>query len=82
MVQVAGSMSDLFPVHVGLWQGCPLSPVRFIIFMDRLSSRSQGPEGVEVGNHWISSLLSVGDVLLASSSQEPQQLLGQFAVQC
>ena len=46
LVRIAGSKSDLFPVHVGLRQGCPLSPVLFIIFMDRISRRSQGPEGV------------------------------------
>ncbi|KAI3365768.1 hypothetical protein L3Q82_000703 [Scortum barcoo] len=42
LVRIAGSKSDLFPVHVGLRQGCPLSPVLFIIFMDRISRRSQG----------------------------------------
>ncbi|KAI3357359.1 hypothetical protein L3Q82_015788 [Scortum barcoo] len=31
--------------------------VLFIIFMDRISKRSQGPEGVWFGNHRISSLL-------------------------
>ncbi|KAI3364575.1 hypothetical protein L3Q82_011365 [Scortum barcoo] len=53
LVRIAGSKSDLFPVHVGLWQGCPLSPVLFIIFMDRISRRShrgQGPEGVQARN--------------------------------
>ncbi|KAI3358314.1 hypothetical protein L3Q82_014756 [Scortum barcoo] len=49
LVRIAGSKSDLFPVHVGLRQGCPLSPVLFIIFMDRISRRSQGPEGVQFG---------------------------------
>ncbi|KAI3362174.1 hypothetical protein L3Q82_012493, partial [Scortum barcoo] len=57
LVRIAGSKSDLFPVHVGLRQGCPLSPVLFIIFMDRISRRSQGPEGVQFGNHRISSML-------------------------
>uniref|UniRef100_A0A3Q3T275 Reverse transcriptase domain-containing protein n=1 Tax=Mastacembelus armatus TaxID=205130 RepID=A0A3Q3T275_9TELE len=41
LVRIAGSKSDLFPVHVGLRQGCPLSPVLFITFMDRISRRSQ-----------------------------------------
>ncbi|KAI3360921.1 hypothetical protein L3Q82_013117, partial [Scortum barcoo] len=27
LVRIAGSKSDLFPVHVGLRQGCPLSPM-------------------------------------------------------
>ncbi|KAI3365359.1 hypothetical protein L3Q82_010444 [Scortum barcoo] len=51
LVRIAGSKSDLFPVHVGLRQGCPLSPVLFIIFMDRISRRSQGPEGVQDLQH-------------------------------
>ena len=38
LVRIAGSESDLFPVHVGLQQGCPLSLVLFIIFMDIISS--------------------------------------------
>ncbi|XDV17602.1 hypothetical protein PO909_023436 [Leuciscus waleckii] len=53
LVRIAGSKSDLFPVHDGLRQGCPLSPVLFIIFMDRISRRSQGPEGVRFGDHMI-----------------------------
>ncbi|KAI3352720.1 hypothetical protein L3Q82_019300 [Scortum barcoo] len=83
LVRIAGSKSDLFPVHVGLRQGCPLSPVLFIIFMDRISRRSQGPEGVRFGNHRISSLLFADDVvLLASSSQDLQRVLEQFAAEC
>ncbi|KAI3366680.1 hypothetical protein L3Q82_009217 [Scortum barcoo] len=82
-IRIAGSKSDLFPVHVGLRQGCPLSPVLFIIFMDRISRRSQGPEGVRFGNHRISSLLFADDVvLLASSSQDLQHVLERFAAEC
>ncbi|KAI3372000.1 hypothetical protein L3Q82_006867 [Scortum barcoo] len=83
LVCIAGSKSDLFPVHVGLRQGCLLSPVLFIIFMDRISRRSQGPEGVRFGNHRISSLLFADDVvLLASSSQDLQRVLERFAAEC
>ena len=80
LVRIAGSKSDLFPVHVGLQQGCPLSPVLFIIFMDRISRHSQGPEGVWYGSRWISSLLFADDVvLLAPLSQDLQHVLGWFA---
>ncbi|CAM4549683.1 unnamed protein product [Leuciscus chuanchicus] len=83
LVRIAGSKSDLFPVHVGLRQGCPLSPVLFIIFMDRISRRSQGPEGVRFGDHTISSLLFADDVVvLAPSNRDLQHGLGRFAAEC
>ena len=60
-----------------------LSPVLFIIFMDRISKRSQGPEGVWFRSRWISSLLFADDVvLLAPSSQDLQHVLGRFAAEC
>ncbi|KAK3557951.1 hypothetical protein QTP86_003867 [Hemibagrus guttatus] len=83
LVCIAGCKSDLFPVHVGLRQGCPLSPVLFIVFMDRISRRSQGPEGVQFGDHRISLLIFADDVvLLAPSSLDLQHALGHFAAEC
>uniref|UniRef100_A0A8C6LDH0 Reverse transcriptase domain-containing protein n=1 Tax=Nothobranchius furzeri TaxID=105023 RepID=A0A8C6LDH0_NOTFU len=83
LVRIAGSKSDLFPVRVGLRQGCPLSPVLFITFMDRISRHSRGVECVEFGGRRISSLLFADDVvLLASSSSDLQLLLGRFAAEC
>ncbi|KAK3513401.1 hypothetical protein QTP70_014229 [Hemibagrus guttatus] len=83
LVRIASCKSDLFPVHVGLRQGCPLSPVLFIVFMDRISRRSQGLEGVQFGDHRISSLIFADDVvLLAPSSLDLQQALGRFAAEC
>ncbi|KAK3530421.1 hypothetical protein QTP86_024466 [Hemibagrus guttatus] len=80
LVRIASCKSDLFPVHVGLRQGCPLSPVLFIIFMDRISRHSQGLEGVRFGDHRISSLLFADNVvLLAPSSLDLQHALGRFA---
>ncbi|KAK3546788.1 hypothetical protein QTP86_001940 [Hemibagrus guttatus] len=83
LVHIASCKSDLFPVHVGPRQGCPLSPVLFIVFMDRISRRSQGLEGVRFGDHRISSLIFADDVvLLASSSLDLQHALGRFAAEC
>uniref|UniRef100_A0AAY5K2T0 Reverse transcriptase domain-containing protein n=1 Tax=Esox lucius TaxID=8010 RepID=A0AAY5K2T0_ESOLU len=54
----------------------------FSIFMDRISRRSQGPEGVRFGDHTISSLLFADDVVvLAPSSQDLQHALGRFAAE-
>lgn len=64
-------------------QGCSLSLVLFIIFTDRISGHSQGPEGVWFGNNRISSLIFADNVvLLASSIQDLQHVLGQFATEC
>ena len=83
LVRIAGSKSDSFPVRVGLRQGCPLSPILFIVFMDRISRRSQVMEGFRFGDARIRSLLFADDVvLLAPSSQELQLSLGQFAAAC
>ncbi|XP_054621698.1 uncharacterized protein vopp1b isoform X1 [Dunckerocampus dactyliophorus] len=83
LVRIAGSKSDPFPVKVGLRQGCPLSPILFIIFMDRISRRSQGVEGFRFGGCRIESLLFADDVvLLASSSRELQLSLDWFAAEC
>ncbi|KAK3517257.1 hypothetical protein QTP70_001616, partial [Hemibagrus guttatus] len=83
LVRISSCKSDLFPVHVGLRQGCPLSPVLFIVFMDRISRRSQGLEGVRFGDHRISSLIFADDVvLLASSGLDLQHALGHFSAEC
>ncbi|KAK3557882.1 hypothetical protein QTP86_003282 [Hemibagrus guttatus] len=83
LVRIASCKSDLFPVHVGLRQGCPLSPVLFIVFMDKISRRSQGLEGVRFEDHRISSLIFADDVvLLAPSSLDLKHALGRFAAEC
>ncbi|KAK7929823.1 hypothetical protein WMY93_006218 [Mugilogobius chulae] len=49
----------------------------------QISRRSQGPEGVQFGDHRISSLLFADDVaLMASSNQDLQHALGRFAAEC
>ncbi|TWW78062.1 R2DM Retrovirus-related Pol polyprotein from type II retrotransposable element [Takifugu flavidus] len=83
LVRIAGCKSDSFPVRVGLRQGCPLSLVLFITFMDRISRHSRGVEGVEFGGRKISSLLFADDVvLLVPSNRDLHQMLGWFATEC
>ena len=83
LVRIAGSKSGSFPVRVGLRQGCPLSPILFITFMDRISRRSQGVEGIRFGGLRIASLLFADDVvLLASSGRDLQLSLDRFAAEC
>ncbi len=78
MVRIAGSKSDLFPVHVGLPAGLPfVVRVLFIIFMDRISRRSQGPGGCWVWGPRNFNLCSFADdvVVLATSDRDLQHAL-------
>jgi len=60
---------------------CPLSPILFVIFMDR--RLSLGEESVWFGDLRIASLLFAdGVVLLATSGRDLQYTLGRFAVEC
>ena len=60
-----------------------MSPILFIIFMDRIFRCSQGVEGVRFGDLRIGSLLFADDVvLLASSGRDLQLSLERFAAEC
>ena len=61
-------------MRVGLRQGCPLSPILFILFMDSVSRRSEGVEGFLFGSVGISSLLCADDVVLLPPSSGDLQL--------
>ena len=74
LIPAAKSKSDLFPVRVGLRQGCLLTPVLFMIFMDRISRRSLVVEGITFGDLWIPSLLFADDMVLLASSNSDLQL--------
>ena len=68
-VRILGSKSDLFQVGVGLCQGCALSPILFVIYMDRISRCGHGVEGgLQVSDLKITSLLFADDVVLMAPS--------------
>ena len=82
-VRILGTKSSTFSVGVGVRQGCPLSPILFVIFMDRISRRSRGEESVRFGDLRLASLLFADDVvLLATSDHDLQHALGRFAAEC
>ena len=63
-----GSIMNLFQVGVDLRQGCALSPILFVIYMDRISRHSHGVEGLQVGDLKIASLLFADDVVSKSEA--------------
>jgi len=70
-------MSSTFSVGVGLRQGCPFSPILFVIFIDRIS---RVEESVPFGDLRFASLLFADDVvLLATSDRDLQHARGRFA---
>ena len=82
-IRVNGKRSEPFHVGIGLRQGCALSPLLFIIYMNWIDKRSQTDEGVTIGSCKISRLLFADDlVLLAATQSGLQRSLDSFAAAC
>ena len=82
-VRINGSKSEYFQVQVGLRQGCVLSPLLFMIFMDKLSRTSTNPVCIKIGDVKVDSLLFADDVArLAESPTDLQSALNQFQAVC
>jgi len=73
------------PIHVGfgLRQGCILSPLLFIIYMNWIDKLSQTNEYATIGNCKINRLLFAKDLVLLSSTESGlQRALNDFAAVC
>ena len=82
-VRVNGKQSKPFHVGVGLWQGCILSPLLFIVYMNWIDKCSQADECATIGNCKISRLLFGDDLVLFSSTESGlQHALNSFADAC
>ena len=82
-VRVNGKRSQPFNVGVGLRQGCVLSPLLFIVYMNWIDKRSRVDECVSIGSCKISRLIFADDlVLLASSESGLQHALSGFEAAC
>ena len=76
-VIVGEELTDWFSVQLGVKQGCTLSPLLFLIFVESLSQKLRKCSvGLKAGHVSINHLLFADDLALrAGSQQEMQQLL-------
>ena len=82
-VSVNSTTTKPFGVNVGLRQGCSLSPILFLICMDRIVKKSESCGGVEIGDCTIQRLLFAEDLVLLDSTQNGiQQALYRFSNAC
>ena len=82
-VRIGGKTSKKFNVSCGLRQGCVLSPLLFILYMDWIVEKCDIIDGVGIGHERISHLLFADDlVFLAESEESLQRMLERFGVEC
>ena len=83
-VRVNGKQSKSFHAGVRLRQGCVLSPLLFIVYMNWIDKCSQADdECAMIGNCKISRLLFADDLVLLSSTESGlQRALNSFADAC
>ena len=68
---------------VGLRQGCSLSPILFLIYMDRIAKKSESCGGVKTDDCTVQCLLFAVDLVLLDSTQNGlQQALDGFSDAC
>jgi hypothetical protein len=85
-VRVAGEMGEPFSSGVGVKQGCPLSPLLFGIFIDRLEPYLEaccGQEGAAMAGLLVRCLFYADDIaLMATSAAGLQRLLDALHAFC
>ena len=82
-VRVNSAKMKPFRVSVGLRQGCSLSPILFLIYMDRIVKKSESCGGVKIGECTVQRLLFADDLVLLDSTQNGlQQALDRFSDAC
>ena len=68
-VRVNSATTKPFRVSVGLRQGCSLSPILFLIYMDRIVQKSESCGGVKIGDCTVQRLLFADDLVPLHSTQ-------------
>ena len=82
-VRVDSATTKPFRVSVGLRQGCSLSSILFLIYMDIIVKKSEFCDGVKIGDCTAQCLLFADDLVLLDSTQNGlQQALDRFSDAC
>ena len=82
-VCVNSATTKPFRVKVGLRQGCSLSPILFLIYVDGIVKNSESCGGVKIGECTVQRLLFADDLVLLDSTQNGlQQALDRFLDAC
>lgn len=77
-VLLGKNRTDWFETEVGLRQGCLLSPILFLIFLnDLVEEINKLGKGVKCGSKRVSILLFADDIVLIADSKEDLELLLQ-----
>ena len=72
-----------FSVSVGLRQGCVVSPLLFIIYMDKIDKDNSSSSGVTLGKYNVRRLLCANDLaLLSLNESDLQSALDRFSDAC
>src|SRR6202012_3113609 len=69
-VMIDGEMSEAFEVKEGVRQGCCLSPLLFIIFMDKIIRQANIEGNIEVGDVIMNILAYADDLILLMDNVE------------
>ena len=73
-VRINGSLTDWFPVDIGVKQGCILSPILFAMYINDLTLAIKAlDKGVSIDQEKISILLYADDIVLISDTEEELQ---------
>ena len=82
-VRVNRAATKPFRVSVGLRQGCSLSPILFLIYMERIVQKSESCGGVKISECSAQRLLFADDLVLLDSTQNGlQQALYRYSDAC
>ena len=82
-ISVTSATTKSFTVGMRLRQGCSLSPILFLIHMDRIVKKNESCGKVKIGECTVQRLLFADDLVLLDSTQNDfQQALDRFLNAC